>query len=78
MRQLLRAAIFSLLVLQIAIILCAIAQPAYAYVDPGSGLLAFQVIGTTFAGVIFMIRKQLRRLLSTKFSRTKVERVGPK
>ncbi|AXC12682.1 hypothetical protein ACPOL_3395 [Acidisarcina polymorpha] len=69
---------FSLLGLQIVAILCATSQPAYAYVDPGSGLLAFQMIGTTFAGVIFVIRKRLRRLLQTRFSRAKVERVVPK
>jgi hypothetical protein len=42
---------------------CALAQPAYAYVDPGSGLFAFQIISTTLAGMIFMLRKRLRSLI---------------
>ena len=29
-------------------------------VDPGSGLLAFQMLSTTFAGAVFMVRKRLR------------------
>lgn len=44
-------------------VLCALAQPAYAYVDPGSGLFAVQLIGTTIAGAIFLIRRRLRRIL---------------
>ena len=51
------------MVLQIVAVLCALAQPAYAYVDPGSGLLAFQIISTTFAGMIFMLRRRLRAVL---------------
>ena len=46
--------------LQIMAVLCALTKPAYAYVDPGSGLLAFQMLSTTFAGAIFMVRKRLR------------------
>jgi hypothetical protein len=52
----------SLLLIQMLAILCALAKPAYAYVDPGSGLLAFQIISTTFAGAIFLVRKRLRQL----------------
>lgn len=57
----------ALLVIQVLAILCALAKPAYAYVDPGSGLLAFQMFSTTFAGVIFMVRKRLRTFLKTAF-----------
>lgn len=53
----------SLTVFQIVALFCALAQPAYAYVDPGSGLLAFQIISTTFAGMIFILRKRLHALL---------------
>lgn len=35
------------------------AQPAYAYVDPGAGLLLFQVMGSTFAGGMFLLRKRI-------------------
>jgi hypothetical protein len=51
---------------QVLAVLCALAQPAYAYADPGAGLLALQLISTTFAGIIFMIRKRLRRFFRIK------------
>jgi hypothetical protein len=47
---------------QLLVVLCVFAKPAYAYVDPGSGLLAFQIISTTFAGMIFMMRRRLQSL----------------
>ena len=40
-----------------------IAEPAYAYVDPGSGLLALQIIGSTFAGALFLVGKRIRETL---------------
>lgn len=40
-------------------ILCALLQPARAYVDPGSGVFALQILTSTFAGMIFMLRKRL-------------------
>jgi hypothetical protein len=58
-----RALILSLGVLQFAAILCALSKPAYGYVDPGSGLLAFQMISTTLAGAIFIVRRRLRTIL---------------
>jgi len=36
---------------------------AYAYVDPGSGLVVLQGIGTFLAGVSFYFRRNLKRLL---------------
>jgi len=59
LRQFYATLTLSLMVLQVVVVLCAFAQPAYAYVDPGSGLLALQIIGTTFAGMIFMLRRHL-------------------
>ncbi|MGA8740546.1 MAG: hypothetical protein WB561_05100 [Terracidiphilus sp.] len=44
------------------ILLNCTAQPAYAYIDPGSGLLLLQVIGSMFAGFTFVVRKRLRHL----------------
>ena len=38
------------------------ALPAHAYVDPGSGLLALQIIGSTLAGATFLVRKRIRDL----------------
>jgi len=52
---------FSLMTLQVLALLGALEQPAYAYVDPGSGLLALQILSTTFAGFIFIIRKRVRQ-----------------
>jgi hypothetical protein len=52
----------SLTALLFLALLCVLAQPAYAYVDPGSGLFALQIISTTFAGMIFMLRRRLRSL----------------
>lgn len=63
LRQLYAALTLSLMVLQMLAVLCALAQPAYAYIDPGSGLLSLQIISTTFAGMIFMLRKSLRGFL---------------
>jgi hypothetical protein len=37
-------------------------RPAYAYVDPGSGLFLVQGIGTFVAGVFFYIRRRLKLL----------------
>jgi hypothetical protein len=39
-------------------------RQAYAYVDPGSGLLIFQGISAVFSGVLFYFRRRLRNLFS--------------
>jgi hypothetical protein len=57
--------------LQIIVLLAAAVKPAHAYVDPGSGLLAFQIGGSMVAGAVFVLRSKLRRL----FRRT--ESSGP-
>jgi hypothetical protein len=36
---------------------------AYAYVDPGAGLLVLQTVGATFAGVLLAFRRKLTGLL---------------
>jgi hypothetical protein len=43
-------------------VLCITAQPAYAYVDPGSGLFLLQVISSTLIGIPFLIRKRIRQV----------------
>jgi hypothetical protein len=63
------------MVFQVLAVLCALAQPAYAYVDPGSGFLAIQMISTTFAGMIFMARKRLRSLFRRNYSEPKPEEI---
>lgn len=45
-------------------VICVVAQPAYAYVDPGSGLFLVQIIGTTFVGATFLIRKRVRQVFA--------------
>lgn len=35
---------------------------AYAYIDPGSGLLVFQSIGAIVSGTLFYFRRRLRAL----------------
>jgi hypothetical protein len=37
------------------------AHPAYGYVDPGTGLFLAQMVGSTFAGMLFLVRKRIRQ-----------------
>ena len=48
--------------LQVAVFLAAAVKPAHAYVDPGSGLLVFQVGGSMLAGALFVLRAKIRKL----------------
>jgi len=43
-------------------LLLAFEGTAHAYADPGSGLLALQIIGSTLAGVGFYFRQKVGRL----------------
>ena len=63
LRRLLRAIYVAAVMLQIVAIFCAFEKPAYAYVDPGSGYLLLQVLGSMLAGVAFFVRHRLRRML---------------
>ncbi len=45
------------------IVLECCARPAYGYTDPGTGLLALQLLGTTFAGVGFVVRRRIRQFI---------------
>lgn len=63
MRTLYSVLMLSLTALLIVAWLCVCAQPAYAYVDPGAGIFALQVVSSTVAGMIFLLRKHLRSLL---------------
>ena len=44
-------------------LICALECPAHAYVDPGSGLLAYQTLVALVAGTIFYLRQKLRNLV---------------
>jgi len=78
LRRLFAAVLGALMVVQVMAMLCALAQPAYAYVDPGSGFLAIQMISTTFAGMIFMARKRLRSLFKRNYPEPKGEEAEKK
>lgn len=62
-RNLLKAGYVLLGILQIAATLCALEKPAQAYVDPGSGYLLLQVVGSMLAGAAFFLRHRLKRML---------------
>lgn len=49
----------AMVLLWVLVILCVTSKPAYGYVDPGSGLLLLQVLGSTFAGAAFLIRRRI-------------------
>jgi hypothetical protein len=44
-------------------LICLLEPPAHAYIDPGSGLLAYQTISAFMTGVIFYFRQRIRRAL---------------
>jgi hypothetical protein len=46
-------------------------KPAYAYADPGSGLLLLQIAGSMAAGALFIVRSKLRKLF--RLGKTHVE-----
>lgn len=62
MRKWKRCAWYGLGLLQVLVFLAAAVKPANAYVDPGSGLLFFQVGGSMLAGAMFMLRAKIRKL----------------
>lgn len=61
-----RSLLFFLGLCQVVIFLFAAEKPAHAYVDPGSGLLFFQVAGSMLAGALFVLRSKIRRLFGFK------------
>jgi hypothetical protein len=61
--RILRRSVLAVLAsVELLVLLAAFAKPAYGYVDPGSGLLAFQVGGSMLAGGLFIIRSRIRKL----------------
>ena len=57
-----RGLYFASVVIWLFAALCAVARPAYAYVDPGSGLFMLQIVSSTFVGITFLIRKRIRQV----------------
>jgi len=58
-----RAGYFALSFCLLFSVICLLERPAHAYVDPGSGLLAFQSVSALITGCLFYCRKKIRRLL---------------
>jgi hypothetical protein len=52
------------------VVIASTARPAYAYVDPGTGLFLAQMVGSTFAGMLFLVRKRIRQFFGRFFGRT--------
>jgi hypothetical protein len=42
----------------------ALEPKAYAYIDPGSGLLMLQAAGTILTGILFTLRRRIKTLFS--------------
>jgi hypothetical protein len=61
-RHLFRTLLILLAVVQFVTLAIAFQKPAYAYADPGSGLLFLQVAGSMVAGALFIVRSKLRKL----------------
>lgn len=67
-----RLVLLTFSVVELLLLLAFVARPAYAYVDPGSGLLAMQVGGSMLAGALLMLRTKIRKLVGRGLaSRTK-------
>lgn len=45
-------------------IVIATARPAWGYVDPGTGLLALQSIGSALAATAWFVRRRIRNLFA--------------
>lgn len=63
MTRTIRCVYMVLTVSQFVLLLAAFEKPAYGYVDPGSGILLVQVMSSALGGVVFFLRKRLRRYL---------------
>lgn len=68
----LRLLVIPLCAVEIFVLMMALERPAHAYVDPGSGLLLFQIGGSILAGALFTVRGKLRRLFRLSSSANEV------
>jgi hypothetical protein len=71
LRFLFRALLVLLAITQFITLAIAFQKPAYAYADPGSGLLFLQVAGSMAAGALFIVRSKLRKFF--RFGKNHVE-----
>jgi hypothetical protein len=51
---------------------------AYAYVDPGSGLLMLQAAGTVLTGILFTLRRRIKALFTRNKPAQAIETISPK
>lgn len=61
--QLLQLCVIGIGVLEIGAVLVALESPAQAYVDPGSGYVLLQVLGSMAVGALYYVRHRLRKVL---------------
>jgi hypothetical protein len=66
LKKLARLILPLLAVCQVLALMVASEKPAHAYVDPGSGLLVFQVLGSMVAGAVYFLRYRIRKLFGMK------------
>jgi hypothetical protein len=62
----LKVCYFAVVSAMIACLFIALEPRAYAYVDPGSGLLLVQGLGTVLTGVLFALRRRIKSLFVSK------------
>jgi hypothetical protein len=60
----LRIAYFFVTVAMLCCLCLSLERRAYAYVDPGSGLLMLQAAGTVLTGVLFTLRRRIKALFT--------------
>ena len=63
-KMILRLCRLALSVCLLLSILSLLERPAYAYIDPGTGLLAYQTLSAMIAGAIFCCRQKIKSLLA--------------
>ena len=54
----------SCVVLWLLLAISCVEKPAYAYVDPGSGLFLTQILTSMTVGLTFLVRKRIRSLFA--------------
>lgn len=74
MRKYSRVVLMLLAIAQVAALAVAFQRPAYAYADPGSGLLFLQVAGSMLAGALFIVRSKLRKFF--RLGKDQIEEPG--
>jgi hypothetical protein len=60
----LRIAYFLVTAAMLCCLCLSLERRAYAYIDPGSGLLMLQAAGTVLTGVLFTLRRRIKALFT--------------